>query len=225
MNRDKMTRTILVGAALLALSGVAIAKGSSCTTIMDGVLEYSAGHYLAGEPLELGNDPFGYNYNARRFSGSYANTYLGTSGYPAYAGDTDGYLAENPGAAAAWYWPYRDVDLSMTWNDAWLSNCDCDDDGALDRHAGYASYRGSGAWITNHMSGEDVDEDGKTYKWTYFVKIIAAPADATIDEGVFFDADGNELGPVIWSDFFVALEINSGSGPEYLSPSGPGFGK
>ena len=40
------------------------------------------------------------------------------------------------------------------WNDAWLSNKDCDGDGLLDRHYGLDSYRGSGAWLTNHQSGE-----------------------------------------------------------------------
>ena len=42
----------------------------------------------------------------------------------------------------------------------WLSNKDCDGDGLLDRHYGYDSYIGSGAWITNHQSGEYVDADG-----------------------------------------------------------------
>ena len=42
----------------------------------------------------------------------------------------------------------------MKWNDAWLSDVDADGDGLLDRHLGFDSYIGSGAWLTNHMSGE-----------------------------------------------------------------------
>ena len=68
----------------------------------------------------------------------------------------------------------------MKWNDAWLSNQDCDADGLLDRHNGFASYIGSGAWLTNHQSGE-YEEDGTVCKWNYFTKIVAAPANAVLD--------------------------------------------
>ena len=68
-----------------------------CTKIQDGVLLYSAGHYLGGQPLMVGYDAWGYNYQAHMFSGSYANAYLGGAGYPPYTGDADAYLAENPG--------------------------------------------------------------------------------------------------------------------------------
>ena len=108
----------------------------------------------------------------------------------------------------------------MKWNDAWLSNKDCDDDGKLDRHYGYDSYIGSGAWITNHMSG--TDEDGK---WTYFTKIVAAPDDATLDGGIWYAKNGKEIGPVIWNQFATIQEVESGEGATYISPSGPGFGK
>ena len=66
-------------------------------------------------------------------------------------GDDESYLDENPGAASHWAWPYRSIKLVMKWNDAWLSNMDRDDDGMLDRHYGFSSYIGSGAWETNHM--------------------------------------------------------------------------
>lgn len=42
--------------------------------------------------------------------------------------------------------------LMMKWNDAWLSNQSCDTDTKLDRHYGFPTYRGSGAWLTNHLS-------------------------------------------------------------------------
>ncbi len=87
---------------------------------------------------------------------------------------------------AAWCQPYLDVHLAMKWNDAWLGNQDCDGDGLLDRHYGFDSYIGSGAWVTNHQSGEYETADGETCKWNYFVKIVAAPADATADGGIWY---------------------------------------
>ncbi len=207
---------ILVG--MIVVSGMA--KKSDCTTIQDGVLTYAAGHYLAGEPLMTGFDLFGYNYQAHMFKGSYANSYLGGAGFPAYEGDDDAYLADNPGAANTWYWPYRDVQLAMKWNDAWISNKDCDDNGLLDRHYGLDSYIGSGAWLTNHQSGGK----GKDH-WTYFVKIVAVPTDATLDGDFWYTADGVEIGPVIWGDFAVIQQVESGIGVYDLSPAGPGFGK
>ena len=93
--------------------------------------------------------------------------------------------------------------------DAVLS--DFDGDGLLDRHYGFDSYIGSGAWETNHMSGGK----GKDH-WTYFTKIVAAPADAYVD--------GTEIGPQIWGAFATIQEVESGSGVIYLSPAGPGLG-
>ena len=87
---------------------------------------------------------------------------------------------------------YCDIQLIMKWNDAWLSNKSCDSDLLLDRHFGYESYRGSGAWVTNHQSGE-YTEDGKTCKWNYFVKIVAAPESAFLGEP-FIDYYGTTCG-------------------------------
>ncbi len=201
--------------------GVEIAwEGSGCTTIQSGALQYSAGHFLAGEPLQTGFDIFGYNYQAHLFKGSYANVYLGRDGLPPYEGDDEAYLAAHPEAATKWYWPERHTQLVMKWNDAWLANTDCDGDGLLDRYYGFPSYIGSGAWETNHMQG--TDESGT---WTYFCKIVAAPADATLIGGVWYAADGTEIGPAIWGAFAIIQEVESGSGATYVSPSGPGFGK
>ena len=88
---------------------VMAAKPDSCTTIQDGVLNYSAGHYLAGQPLQVGYDAYGYNYQSHMFNGCYANVYLGGAGFPPYDGDDDAYLADNPDAENHWAWPYRDV--------------------------------------------------------------------------------------------------------------------
>lgn len=194
------------------------------TTIQDGILTYAANHYLAGQPLKTGYDIYGYNYQAHLFKGSYANTYLGAEGFPPYEGDTEAYVAENPTVTGKWYWPYRDVKLEMKWNDAWISNMDRDGDGKLDRHYGYPSYIGSGAWETNHQWGED-----NGYKWNYFCKIVAAPADAVKTGGVWYTADGIEIGPDIWGEFAVIQEVynDQGTGEHglvYKSPAAAGFG-
>jgi hypothetical protein len=126
---------------------------------------------------------------------------------------------------------YNDDTLDMKWSDSWLSNKDCDGDGLLDRHYGFDSYIGSGAWLTNHEKGSYIDEwTGKTCRWEYFVKIIAAPGDAYAADGIWYDVDGNEIGPVIWGSFAIIQEVvNDNScvgihGVYYLSPAGPGLG-
>ncbi len=174
---------------------------SQCVTIQDGTLEAST-----GEILTTGYDEFGYNYQAHIFNGRYCD-------YDRVIGG-----------------PYEDVELVMKWNDAWLSNKDClPFSGLLDRHYGYDSYIGSGAWCTNHQSGK-VEVDGKLRKWTYFVKIVAAPADAYKDLDYWYTADGIEIGPVIWGDFAITQQVSNDPaagkhGILYKSPAGPGFGK
>jgi len=205
------------------------AKPKAATTIQDGTLKYAAGHYLAGQPLQTGYDIFGYNYQARMFSGSFFNAYAGGAKLPPYEGDDAAYLAANSTAAGHWAWPYRADQVAMKWNDAWLSNKDADGDGKLDRHYGFSSYIGSGAWETNHQSGT-YEQDGETYGWNYFVKIVAAPADATKTSGVWYAADGTEIGPDIWGEFAIIQEISNDTGTgdhgvSYKSPAGPGFGK
>ena len=221
---------IITAVVLIALLAVPVTaadggKKAGSTTIQDGIIKYSAGHYLAGQPLKVGYDIFGYNYQAHMFNGYYANVYLGGDGFPPYTGDAEAYLAENPLAANHWAWPYRDVKVSMKWNDAWLSNKDCDKDGKLDRHYGFTSYIGSGAWETNHQWGDN--DDGT--KWNYFVKIVAVPADAHNVGGVWYTADGTEIGPDIWGEFAVIQEVynDQGTGDHgllYKSPASPGFG-
>jgi len=164
---------------------------------------------LAAPPIKTGFDEYGYNYQAHIFNGVYSDYDRAHGG------------------------PFSDVNLQMKWNDAWLSNQDRDGDGKLDRHWGSSTYIGSGAWLTNHDTG--VSEDGKT--WTYFVKIIAAPANATKLGGIWYAADGTEIGPDIWDEFAVIQQVITGEIPpafiaydlpfqgNYKSPAGPGFGK
>ena len=214
---------------------------AGCTRIKDGVLAYSAAadgypdHYLYPNPLTLGFDVFGYNYQGHMFNGSYANAYLGRYAFPPYEGDDDTYLAENPAAENTWVWPYRNDQLAMKWNDAWLSNVDCDRDGKLDRYYGFDSYRGSGAWLTNHMSGE-YEEGGETCKWNYFVKIVAAPVEAYVDEPcypnvgcTYYALDGTEIGAQIWGAFAIIQQVENDPcwglhGLQYISPERAGLG-
>ncbi|MBY9001950.1 MAG: hypothetical protein KGD64_13615, partial [Candidatus Heimdallarchaeota archaeon] len=74
-----------------------------CTTIQDGTLEYSDGSGV----IPLGVDEWGYNYQGKVFNGGYCDAYRD----------------------AAWCQEYKDISLIMKWNDAWMSNKDCDGDG------------------------------------------------------------------------------------------------
>lgn len=175
--------------------------GDGCTRIQDGTLLTSEGQLIA-----TGFDTWGYNYQAHMFNGGYCDSYRD----------------------AAWCQPYKDVELMMKWNDAWLANVDCDADGLLDRHYGFGSYIGSGAWLTNHQAGS-YEQDGQMCNWNYFVKIIAAPEDATSADGIWYAADGTEIGPAIWGEFAIIQQVENDpcasiNGLQYLSPDHAGFG-
>lgn len=178
-----------------------LAKQGGCTTIQSGTLLTSD-----GSVIKTGYDKWGYNYQAHLFNGKYCDAYRN----------------------AGWCQAYKDVNLAMKWNDAWLSNKDCDGDGLLDRHFGFANYKGSGAWITNHQSGSYI-LDGETYKWSYFVKIIAVPLDAKLVGGIWYNSNGTEIGPAIWGEFAIIQEVynDTGTGDHgllYKSPDHAGFG-
>ncbi|MEN8117040.1 MAG: hypothetical protein ABFS16_08685 [Bacteroidota bacterium] len=176
------------------------AKKEKCTTIQSGTIVDSK-----GMPITTGYDEWGYNYQAKTFNGFYGN----------YS-RPDEVVTEGDS-------------LQMKWNDAWLSNQDCDGDGKLDRHYGFDSYIGSGAWLTNHMSGTYEDAEGNVCEWDYFVKIVAAPEDAVAEEGIWYAADGTEIGPVIWGSFAIIQEVENDlcagkEGLQYKSPDHPGLG-
>lgn len=154
-----------------------LARKGGCLTIQSGELKAST-----GESLTTGYDQWGYNYQAHIYNGLY-----------------DNYLRPDPPVTEG------DTRLQMKWNDAWLSNKSCDGDNLLDRHYGYPTYIGSGAWLTNHQSG--LTPDGE--RWTYFVKIVAAPADAYKDGGNWYMADGAEIGPVIWGAFAIIQQVSN----------------
>jgi len=174
---------------------------STCTNIQSGSL-YSSD----GVQLSTGFDAWGYNYQGHLFNGYYCDAYRD----------------------AAWCQPYAEDQLMMKWNEAWLANVDCDGDGSLDRHYGFDSYIGSGAWLTNHQSGE-YEQDGQSCQWNYFVKIVAVPADAYEVDGNWYNADGTGIGPVIWGDFAVIQDVTNDPcaglhGLQYSSPDHNGLG-
>jgi hypothetical protein len=185
------------------------ADADGCNVIQDGIIFDSV-----GQVITTGYDEWGYNYQAHMFNGIYCEARRSAQ-----------WCLDNPDLA--------DIDLLMKWNDAWLSNKDCYGDGLLDRHYGYASYIGSGAWLTNHQSGSyEIEVKGKlkTIHWTYFVKIVAVPIDATEVDGIWVGADGIDIGPSIWGSFAVVQEVENDPGAaihgiQYLSPSGSGFGQ
>jgi len=175
--------------------------GDKCTTIQSGTL-------LASDDsiITVGYDQWGYNYQAHMFNGGYCDAYRD----------------------AGWCQDYKEDNLIMKWNDAWLSKTDCDDDGKLDRHLGFASYIGSGAWLTNHQSGEYMMGE-EVCTWDYFVKIIAPAADAALTGDIWYTVDGVEIGPEIWGDFAIIQEVFNdpcagAEGIQYLSPDNAGLG-
>jgi hypothetical protein len=204
MKKSKMVALAAISILVVAgTTGFALGKDKgpkcSCTTIQDGTLYTST-----GEVITTGFDQWGYNYQAHQYIGYYGN-------YQRPPEPVD--------------WGYR---LMMKWNDAWLSNMDCDGDGKLDRHYGFDSYKGSGAWLTNHISGTDIIE-GEECKWSEFVKIVAVPADAVLTDGTWYTAEGTEIGPSIWGEFAIIEDVINDPcagyhGIEYLSPASPGFG-
>jgi hypothetical protein len=220
---------IIVGVVLIVFALAAVAS-AQCVTLKAGTLVYQPGNYMAGQAITTGVNPYGYNYQAHLFNGTYFNAYANGAGFPPYDGDDTAYLAANPTAAGHWAWPYRNDEVAMKWNDAWLSNKDCNGDGKLDRPDDLGgTYDGSGAWETNHQKGV-YSVDGKDYNWTYFVKIVAAPADAVSVPPNWVAADGTIIGPSIWSAFATIQEIYNdvGSGAHgvaYLSPYSAGFGR
>ncbi len=148
-----------------------------------------------------GYDEFGYNYQAHIFNGLYSD-------YDRVHGG-----------------PYDYVNLIMKWNDAWLSNKDRDGDGNLDRHWGYDSYIGSGAWCTNHQRATEADGT----KWEYFVKIVALdhPVNEYENVGGILYYNGEEVGQQIWGSFVIIQSVYNEQGGwhgiEYLvQPAGFG---
>ncbi|MFZ5982604.1 MAG: hypothetical protein ACOYS2_03500 [Patescibacteria group bacterium] len=189
-----MKKVLIFGVLGLFLSfNLAWAAKDSCTTIQSGELLASDGSVIA-----TGYDKWGYNYQAHMFNGKYCDAYRD----------------------ASWCQAYKNDDLIMKWNDAWLSNKDCSGDKLLDRYYGYPSYIGSGAWLTNHMKGEYEGTDGETCRWSYFAKIVAKPS-------VGFSC-AEMGGEEIWGSFCQIMTVDNdsctGKHGVDLKAISPGFG-
>jgi len=166
---------------------------NGCTTIQDGVLTYSN----SNEIIPIGYDKWGYNYQAHMFNGWYWNNARPES---AYTKDTIDQAPSN-----TW--------LIMKWSDEWLANTDCNEDGKLDR--GYAcdpvnagSSACEGAWLTNHQWGS-YEQNGETCYWNYFVKMVHPGDDAYKVDGMWYTADGEKIGTVIWGAYARILQISN----------------
>ena len=120
------------------------------------------------------------------------------------------------------------VDVIVKWNDAYLSNADCEGNVSPEPK----SYIGSGAWITNHQRINVIDVNGIEKKGEYFVKVVAVPNGAELGYGIWYTEDGSEIGPAangFPEGFAIILETSSfsGSGQQgilYLSPYHAGLG-
>lgn len=146
-NRDTTDVTVAPDAAPNPVVAAAPPAGN-CTTIQDGTLTDSVGN-----PLTLGYDQFGYNYQAHKFNGTYDSVDRTLDG--TYWGSTGDFV---------------DDQLSMKWSDDWLSNTDCDGDGKLDRGGDGSGI--SKGWLTNQVEGDYLDAQGNLQHYTYFVKIV-----------------------------------------------------
>ena len=203
-----LTGTVLVMLLFIIVTSASAGGGGNkkdCTRIQDGILLTSD-----GLPIETGFDSWGYNYQAHLFNGMYCDIYHD----------------------AAWCQPFKDIRVVMKWNDAWISNMDCDGDGLLDRHYDYPSYIGSGAWETVHMSGT-YESDGRTCHWNDFQKIIAVPFGANLVDGVWYAANGTEFGIELpdWGglQFAIIQQVTNDPcaglhGLQYVSPDHAGLG-
>jgi hypothetical protein len=181
----------------------ALADGGQgeCASIQDGTI-----YTPDGRLITVGFDEWGYNYQANLFNGLYCD-------------------AEYD---APWCQPWRDVSLIIAWSDSYLSNQDCNLNGALDRHLGYPTYTGSGAWVTNHQSGTYL-QDGNPCHWTLFAKIVAVPVGAYLVGETWYAADGTEMGPLYWPEFALIQEVIDDPcaglhGVQILSPDHAGLG-
>lgn len=175
---SKFITSAIAACALLSVQPVF--AGDSCATIKSGTITDKIGN-----PVAVGFDEWGYNYQAHMFNGLYNN-------YSRPAEPVTEDLSK----------------LIMKWSDNWLSNKDCNGDGKLDRGgAEGADDDISMGWLTNHEEGDYLGGDGEYHHYTYFVKIgydggaaCAASSDSCIwgmyqiIEEVYNDPFGEEHG-------------------------------
>jgi len=148
---------------------------AQCAKIKDGTIIDSAGN-----PVSLGYDKYGYNYQAHMFNGLYEN----------YSRPTDP-VTES------------DTNLIMKWSDDWLSNMDCTGDGKFDRGGAGSTTGISKGWLTNHMEGDYLGDDGEMHHYTYFVKIVwVGPAPPAPEPDPW-------AGKRIWGQYAIIEEVSN----------------
>lgn len=158
---------ILIGLITISFLVVIPAlKNKECTSIQSGLILDSEGNTIT-----TGYDKWGYNYQGNVFRGFLDNT-------------------ERPEMIVT----SGDL-LTMKWNDAWLSNLDCDGDNLLDAHYGFPTYAKSNAWLRVRSSGE-YELNGGLCSWSEYYKIIAVPKYAVINDGFWYLED-KQLGAQI----------------------------
>lgn len=172
-------RTLAIPVLSLLVVSSALAEDGRCVKIASGQLLDSAGNQV-----KPGVDGWGYDYVNRYFEGRYCHLKRGNAAQLCKA--------------------FPDHHLTMDWNEAWLSSLDCNGDGKLDRHAGYPSYRDSGAWLHTTIARPYLTDDGRRCEELHETTYMAAPFDAVLRDGSWYDAAGDLLGPVIWGDFYVS---------------------
>ena len=147
-------RRAMIAGLLLLLASAAPANagaGGTCATIAGGTITDAKGN-----PVALGYDQYGYNYQAHIFVGTYDSSDRVLDG--TYWGETGDFV---------------DDSLIMKWSDAWLANVDCNGDGKLDRGLVDGVVGGTSlGWLTNQNVGDYVDSDGAAQHYTYFAKIV-----------------------------------------------------
>lgn len=168
-----------VSAAKPVQNNAVVEPGGSCATIQSGNITD-----LFGNPITIGYDQFGYNYQAHMFNGTYDSSDRNIDG--TYWGQTGDFV---------------DDKLVMKWSDSWLANVDCDGDGKLDRGLVDGNVGGiSLGWLTNHVKGDYTDANGDVQHYTDFVKIVwtgpGSPlwGEYTIIEEVLNDPAGGYTG-------------------------------
>ncbi|NLX36382.1 MAG: hypothetical protein GXY68_06820 [Chloroflexi bacterium] len=225
--KPRTTVCVMVLTLALVLLPAAV-WADDCVGIASGQISYPPGHYWAAQPVARGYDAYGFNYQAQRFRGWFVNSELGFMGLPPYEGDYAAYIAANPAAAALGdpadptsFWSLKDLQLDIKWNEAYRARTDCDGNGWFDRHPGSSSYMGTGAWYTNHVSGVYL---GQSYR--SFSKVVAVPADAVLAGGLWYAADGRELGyavPDVAPGMAGVFDLQAGVG--LLYKGAPGLGR
>lgn len=150
--REILIAAVLVLAVSLPSRTVAFAADAQggCATIAGGTITDNAGN-----PLSVGFDQYGYNYQAHLFVGTFDSVDRQIDG--TYYGTTGDFVNDA---------------LIMKWSDAWLASVDCNHDGKLDRGLVDGQVGGtSRGWLTNEINGDYSDASG-THHYTEFTKIV-----------------------------------------------------